>query len=191
MGEYRLDERGQQRVSPFSRVVDELKEHEIQRQFLLRNSVSLRPPRGPAENSTRARLNALPRPTMRPDEVVKRTTIRLASISADGGANFLAVLDWAARKVRGGSARRRRAASRASRRAGYRGFRRDLIALARAVARLLKHRRRSSGSGSHGSCGQRLLRQSAPCRQTKQRRRRPVPVKTSPRWVALEFGSNL
>ena len=47
------------------------------------------------------RLAALPGQTIRPDAIEKQTTIRLAGISADAGASFLAIMDWAAKRLRG------------------------------------------------------------------------------------------
>jgi hypothetical protein len=50
------------------------------------------------------RLNALRSLSIRSDAAEKQTTIRLASIAADGGAKLLAVMEWASVKLRGGSA---------------------------------------------------------------------------------------
>lgn len=43
----------------------------------------------------------LPGQATRPDAIEKQTTIRLAGISADAGASFLAIRDWAAKRLRG------------------------------------------------------------------------------------------
>ena len=48
------------------------------------------------------RLAVLPGQTIRPDAIEKQTTIRLAAISGDGGASFLAIMDWVVEKLRGG-----------------------------------------------------------------------------------------
>ena len=47
------------------------------------------------------RLATLPGQTIRPDAIEKQTTISLAGISADAGAAFLAIMDWAAKRLRG------------------------------------------------------------------------------------------